>query len=191
MQNQIAFLESYYKNDKKNNGFVIDIALDSYTDIFNEYDPSPFKKRDLNPELLDYLEDCSTDIPLKYPIVIQFNLPKENHDLMKETKIKDGFKSYYSFLSFSAEKEYKKLIIQNIYNVLISIFLLLAGLTLEFYFSNIDFLFTSILSNVIVIGGWVFMWQAITMIVFERKSYKEKYLKYKRFTKAPIKFNAI
>lgn len=191
MQNQIAFLQSYYKNDKKNNGFVIDIALDSYTDIFNEYDPSPFKKRDLNPELLDYLEDCSTDIPLKYPIVIQFNLPKEKHDLMKETKIKDGFKSYYSFLSFSAEKDYKKLIIQNIYNVLISIFLLLAGFTLEVYFSHIDFLFTTILSNIIVIGGWVFMWQAISMMAFERRSYKEKYLKYKRFTKAPIEFNAI
>lgn len=187
MENQLSFIQSYYQNDKNNNGFIIEIALDSYSDIFNDFDPSPFKKRDLNPDLFEYLDDCSTDIPLKYPLVIQFNIPRTVHESTKEVRIKDGFKSYYSFLSFSAEKEYHNLIKQNILNFMISIFLLVIGITLEFY-SN---LVISTISNIILIGGWVFLWQAITMIVFEKKSFKEKYLKYKRFRNAPVIFNLI
>ena len=186
MQNQLTFLHSYYENDKKNN-FIIEVSLDSYTDIFNEYDPSPFKKRDLNPDLLEYLDDCSNDIPVKYPIIIQFNIPKNIHDKSQENKIIDGFKTYYSFTSYSAKKEYNNLLIQNFKNVLIAIFLLLLGLTLEFHSK----LLIKMLSNIIIIGGWVFLWEAITQIFFERRSLKEKYLVYKRFNMAAITFNLV
>ena len=186
-KNQLTFLQSYYKPSKKNNGFIIEIALDSYSDIFNDFDPSPFKRRDLNPDLFNYLEDCSTDIPLKYPIIIQFNIPKGMHLSSQEQRIKDGFKTYYSYLQFTEQNKYKTLFIQSIRNSLVAFLLLLIGLTLEFH-SNI---IISALSNVIIIGGWVFIWQAISLMVFERNKYKYKILNYKRISDAPVIFNLI
>ena len=76
MQNQIKFLQSYYPFNKIMNSFVVEIALNSYADIFNDFDPSPYRKKDLNPELMNYLNDCSSDIPLDYPLILQFKLPK-------------------------------------------------------------------------------------------------------------------
>ena len=37
-----------------------------YEDIYNEWDPTPFKKRDIEEEFIKYVIDSSTDIPMKY-----------------------------------------------------------------------------------------------------------------------------
>ena len=120
----MKFLRSYYPYNKKTNGFIVEIALDSYADIFNEYDPSPYRKKDLDPDLMDYLNECSTDIPLKYPIALQFNIPKNNIDRTEEKRIKDGFQSYYIFLTYLAQKDYKQLIFQSIWNIVIATILI-------------------------------------------------------------------
>ena len=51
-------LDRLYSYDKKNNAYKIEISLDKYEDIYNEWDPTPFKKRDI--------EDMTREIsPLK------------------------------------------------------------------------------------------------------------------------------
>lgn len=187
MQNQIKFLKSYYPFIKKMNSFVLEISLDSYAEIFNDFDPSPYRKKDLNPELVDYLDDCSADIPLKYPLILQFNVPKNHVDSDEEKRVKDGLKAYYAFGTFGAHNEYKKLIYQSILNVIIATILLSISILFEFFHPGEFFL--SVIQAGITVGGWVFLWQAITMVVFERKSIKKKYLTYKRFNEAIIKFN--
>ena len=189
MQNQMKFLRSYYPFNTKINGFNVEIALDSYSDIFNEYDPSPYRKKDVDPDLMNYLNECSSDIPLNYPIALQFNIPKEKFDRIEEKRVKNGFQSYYSFLSFLAFKEYKKLIRQSIWNVLVATILISLAIIIELFRSP-DILL-SVLSTCITIGGWVFLWQAITMFVFERNKYKNKFLSYKRFSEAIIAFHLI
>jgi len=56
------------------NALIIAAAFEKYSDFFNMLDLSPLRKRDLNRDLRAYLEDCSSDIPLKQDIILQFNL---------------------------------------------------------------------------------------------------------------------
>jgi len=44
-------VEKIYEKDEATNSFVISVTIDNYADIFNELDPAPFRKRDLNQEL--------------------------------------------------------------------------------------------------------------------------------------------
>jgi hypothetical protein len=47
---------------------IISVAIEKCAYIFNELDPAPFRKRDLDHDLRIYLEDSSLDIPLKHKI---------------------------------------------------------------------------------------------------------------------------
>ena len=54
-----------YKIDQVTNLHMIEVAIAQYTDIFNEWDPAPFKRRSLDPDLQSYLEEGSDEIPSK------------------------------------------------------------------------------------------------------------------------------
>lgn len=189
MQNQLKFLQSFYPYNKTMSSFVIEIALDSYADIFNEYDHSPYKKKDLDPELTNYLNECSEDIPLEYHIILQFNLPKIQANNDKEKGVTDGLKAYYEFTTYNAHNEYKKLLFQSVFNVIIATVLLSFALLIDIIYGN-NFIL-SVFKDGITVGGWVFLWQAITMLAFERKNIKKRYLREKRFRDAFIRFNKI
>jgi hypothetical protein len=58
--------EKIYERDRATNSFIISVAIEKYADIFNELDPAPFRKKDLDHDLRIYLEDSSLDIPIKH-----------------------------------------------------------------------------------------------------------------------------
>ena len=65
---QNLFFRDYYRVDKDTGSYMIEIALNQYTDIFSVWDPVPFKKRAINPDLEFYLVSSAEEIPIKYPI---------------------------------------------------------------------------------------------------------------------------
>jgi hypothetical protein len=71
------------KKERNQQAFIIATATERYTAIFNELDPPPFKKRDINQDLRVFLEDWPADIPLKYNVILQFNLLKDAPDPKK------------------------------------------------------------------------------------------------------------
>src|SRR5690606_27576904 len=86
-----------YKQNPQNNRFIIEISLDDYSDVFNGWDPSPIKKRDIEPELLDYLKRCAYDIPIKYDIELQFHLPRKQYSDVKENLTKEAVINNFKF----------------------------------------------------------------------------------------------
>jgi hypothetical protein len=112
MKRAEATLEKIYERDPVTNAYIIAVALEKYADIFNELDPSPFRKRDLDNDLRVFLEHCSSDIPLNQEIILQFNLTNEAQDKEKEEGIRQGLRTYFSFttslLSSEIWKSYEK-----------------------------------------------------------------------------------
>ena len=95
MKRADSALEGIYEKDQATSAFIIATAIERYTGIFNELDPAPFKKRDINQDLRVFLEDCSADIPLKYNVILQFNLLKDAyldaiHELVHVKQVLNG-----------------------------------------------------------------------------------------------------
>ena len=97
-------LEKIYERDQQTKAFIISVAIDQYVDVFNELDSAPWRRRDLDHDLRIFLEESSSDIPLKYEIVLQFNVSKD-----RDSYQKSGFYMLASFLllfvSFSFQLE--------------------------------------------------------------------------------------
>lgn len=180
-------LEKIYEKDEATNSFIISVAIENYGDIFNDLDPAPFRKRDLDQDLRDYLEESSSDIPLKYDIILQFNVSVEVKDKNKEEKSKSGLKTYFSFVKDLYGKKIRKSYKKSGVHFFASLILLSLSYLLRTTMNAS--LFFTILVEGITIGGWVFLWEAISTFAFRNREVRVNYRHYKRFADTSIRFS--
>ena len=181
---------SYYKNiynqNKETNRIIIDIALDDYFDFYHEWDNVKFKKRDIHPEMANFLDTCVMQIPSKESLELKFHISNDSKDPKAESEIRESFHHYYSMEMFAIRK-----IVKNIYKIAAISILVSLAMLIFVYFAEEDLgegLLAYTIINGFEIGGWVFMWEAFYGIGFERSEEKKKLKEYKRLLDADISF---
>jgi hypothetical protein len=180
------YLQKIYEKNTSTGNYVIQVALDKYNDIFNDWDRAPFRKRDMDPDLAIFLENCFEEIPAKHGVDICFYLPKEEKDVNREEALIAGIKTYYSFYLHQEIKVLKKNY-RKMFKYLVSALSLLAISV---------FLSTSVDNNIFIgtiqqglnIGGWVFLWEVISMVFFRGLEVSSEINKYQRFLNSLIYF---
>ncbi len=178
-------LERIYEKDKATDAFIISIALDRYVDVFNELDSAPWRRRDLDHDLRLFLEDCSSDIPLKYDIIIQFNVEQEKQDPIKEERLKVGLKTYFTFVRSGLQRKIRRSYERSLIYGVVAFFLIFASYTLA-ALSTTPLLVS--LFDVVAIGGWVFLWEAISTLAFLGRDARERLRTYQRFSISEVRF---
>jgi hypothetical protein len=181
--------EQIYEKDPATNGFIISTVLGKYADIFNELDPAPFRKRDLDIDLRAYLEECSLDIPLENEIILQFNVANDAHDAEKEERIKAGLITYFTFVRNELKTKIRKSREKSAVYTLASFLLLATSYSLRTSVAGGTVLTT--LFEGINIVGWVFLWEAISTLLFKNRHIRQRFSHYKRFSDSPIVFQHI
>ncbi|MBN1537208.1 MAG: hypothetical protein JW908_10790 [Anaerolineales bacterium] len=178
--------ENIYRINPDSGQSVIDIALDDYMDFFHEWDNSILKKRDMHPELAEFLDLCSEDIPLKQIFEINFFIEKAERDPSKEALLKDSYKNYYKIYCSIEKKKIIRLFKTTALLSIISLFFI----SLNFVLIDIlpKSIFAEVLLEGLLVGGWVFLWEAIHYLSFERRDYFHRYRELKRFLITPISF---
>ena len=76
-------LDKLFRFDKKANAYIIDIFIKDYESLYSDLDFSPLKNKDLNDEFIDHLENSIEDIPFKYNLLININMPENLYDESK------------------------------------------------------------------------------------------------------------
>lgn len=175
-----------YKVDESTNLYMIEIALDQYGDVFNEWDPAPFKRRDIDPDLQLYLEGSADEIPLRYPIELSFTIPQGTRNQQIEEDLRGGLKNSFTFKLYLLRKELKEVNTRMLRFILIGFLLLWVATKFSEQFEGAPF--ASILAEGLFIGGWVFIWEAVSLFFFTNRELYEDYRIYKRLLKAPVFF---
>ena len=166
--------------------FIVKLSIDRYTDIFNGLDPSPLRHRDLAQSVISYLDDCSSDIPLKYKIDIQVICPKEIMNEGRENRTMNGLRTYFNYMLLLLKKDRHLLRRKSVVYFFTSIILLFLSLYLGSIMPNDIFFRTAI--EGLSIGGWVFLWEAIVLAFFKSRKLRTKSRRYRRLADAPITF---
>jgi len=161
MKTSDAGLKKIYQQNPDTGAFLIETALDRYEDIFNEWDPAPYKRRDLNPDLLRYLEDSSGDIPLHKPVELLFKAPVQAYDHAKEYSAREGLSTYLACDVDAARKNLQRLHRRSLVNLCVAA----ALLTSAIWVSRIQngSLLMAVLREGLTIGSWVFTWELISL----------------------------
>ncbi|UBF30023.1 hypothetical protein K9N68_38145 (plasmid) [Kovacikia minuta CCNUW1] len=172
-----------YKIDELTNLYMVEVALDRYTDIFNEWDSAPFKRRDLDPDLCQYLEECCNEIPEKYSIELCFTLPAGMRNEQIEEESRDGVKNHFNSKRYFLRKEVEKTNMRMLLSVGIGFVCLWVAQAL-----STEAQWRSILLEGLAISGWVFIWEAVSMFTFTNREMYHRYGTFKRLQEAPMIF---
>ena len=181
-----TILDKLYSYDKKNNAYVIEVSLDKYEDIYNEWDPTPFRKRDIEPEFVDYLLDSSYDIPYKYNLDLKLYLPKSKEDEKKERNAKAAIKSYFGYML----ERNKRSLLTSVSRCAKSLFI--GFLLFLFYYimstENVGDYISKIIVEGIGILGWVALWDVGEEFLFTLINKYNKRKAIKRLSEAKVEF---
>ena len=186
---QENFLNRIYSQDPASGAYVIEASLNGYLDVFDKLDPSPFERRDLDFRLKRFLEECASDIPLRHPVILCFHVSKEKRDQAKEGLICSAIRTCFSLQIQSVKRAMHGHNRGAFYYVLTSIVFLLAAFTLEEALKGNVLL--TILREGLIIGGWVFLWEAMATITFGKIDLRENRRKCERYRDAEVRFRYV
>ncbi|MGK7914258.1 MAG: hypothetical protein AB4038_01730, partial [Prochloraceae cyanobacterium] len=163
MKKKDRIFSEVYKVDESTNVCMIEIALERYSEIFNKWDSAPFKRREVNLELEEYLKRCSDEIPFRYSIELNIAIPQGNKNQQREDESRNGIKNHFNFKIYLLKEKLNKNNRRTLYCALAGFFLL-GGVLIWQSFPNS--IFPSILEQVRTIGGWFFLWEAFSLFFF-------------------------
>ncbi len=182
-------LQQIYRYDPSDDTYVVDISLDNYLEIFNEWDRSPLRRKDMNHELFDYLEEASYEIPLKYKTKILFGIPVNVKDRQRQenaiTGLRNNFRYVIHFINRTISINNRKSIIFATMGLL---FIVLSTIFDQFLPDELLF---NVLSQGIFVGGWVLLWESFSLFLFVSYEHRDRRKRYLRYLNSKIEFTYI
>lgn len=183
---KIKHYETLFRKNKNTGRVIIDIALENHLEFFNEWDNSVFKKRDINSELVQFLDICSEDIPLRKKLEIVFSINTSEIGVEKEDSIRISYRNYYNALKRLESRKTKKYFRMSIILLFISLMLLTSyGFLFDIKIKSIA---SRVLLESLLIGGWVFAWEAVHMLFIDILEPFRRIREIQRFIEADISF---
>lgn len=184
-----AAIGKVYRTHEPSGAYFIEVALDSYESLFNDWDPAPFKRRDMDPDLRDYLQDCGRDIPLRHPVHLLFSLPAESHDPQAERRARQGVQRYFVFEVNALRARLSRLWHEVlVYLALAVVLLVVTAVLAPLAEAGLGW---QILYQGLTIGAWVFAWESVSTFAFTRTRLTRALRRWKRLADAEITFRRV
>lgn len=179
-------LREIYEYDKESKTYIARIDLDSYRDVYSEWDYSPLINRDLDDDLLEYLVECSFEIGIKRKMAITFFIPAGIYNEISERRSIEGFRHYFGYqirkIKNERMRQWKTIILFTV----IGLLMMLASVFLEPYLTNI-IAYRTIVEG-LNIGAWVALWEIFTILFFDINKLNLKIKHYKRLQEVSIRY---
>jgi hypothetical protein len=168
----------YNKNEKD-----IPLGLESYEDLFSDFDPRPYSQKALSKDFLleckKASEDKRGDIELK--LFIDKNKRNAKNEEMIIKRIKEHFNKHF----IEKKRELLSLKLAGLIWFLFGCFL--TAITAIFMQKDISY-FMIVLVNLAHPAGWFFLWEGLGKILIHSREKKEDYDFHKKMNKAKISF---
>lgn len=183
----LEYLRSIYRYDEETGAYSIDVRLPDYTHAFSQWAHAWEEVPEVNPGLVQYLKECSDDIPLGAPVNIVFGIT-DPRDRSLEERLIESIRKYFRYELFIERRRIRRLLRRVFHFLLIALVVLTAGIVLEPR-AQAHFLLLT-LHQGLYVGGWVFLWEAIHQFTFQQASLRRTVADYERFLDAEIRFES-
>lgn len=178
-------LSRYQRTD--DNSIIIDITARSIKDFYNNFDRNtPYIKKELDQELVEYLIDSVAEIG-RENFVIHFRLAElEDENLMSRVKT-----SIYNYFIYLIEREHRKLFKMSrtsLIYFIIGIVILSCSFWLNKQVLGGQGYVNHVLLEGLNVAAWVSLWNAIATFLINWAPHRNLIKLYNRIIQAPISF---
>jgi hypothetical protein len=167
-----------------NSGFreEIPLILDSYEDIFSDFDPRTFSQKALSG---DFLLECKKASVDKKKIELKLFVPRKKRNLKKEVKIKRRLKEHFKKHAKEKKREIRKIkLVGTFWTVIGAVMMIVSA----FFFTTPSSFFQHLVAVLIQPAGWFFLWEGLAKILITPKDKMPDYRFYKKMANSEISF---
>jgi hypothetical protein len=183
------YVEHGFRIDPATGEPVVEIAIERYDALFNTLDRAPYRRRDLSPDLKQFLHECSIWIPLPHPFAIEFKVLGDPPDIERQDEVVAGIRHYFSYLIQVIRSE-RALQRRTVAAFVGLSFLCLSATLILGRLADTKGILAAFVNNGLTVGGWVFMWEALSMVFIRRLEVQAQLARHERLVAAPIRFVA-
>jgi hypothetical protein len=163
----------------------ISLWLDTYDDIFSDFDPRPYSERTVSDDFLYEVKKASRDKP-SGQISINFLIPVSQRNLEQESiirkRLREHFRKHYS----TVKKEMANTRKTGVLSILCGIVMMLAATYINM--AGLEKTITTFLSVLLEPAGWFSMWFGFDHIFYVVGSKKSDLVFYEKMSKCQVEF---
>lgn len=163
----------------------ISLWLDTYDDIFSDFDPRPYNERSLSIDFMDEAQRASREKG-EETIQLKLLIPTQQRNTSQETLIKKRLKDFFKKKAEEKDKEIRKLVTSGVLFTLLGVVLMIFATALAFYEEHA--FFATFLLILFEPAGWFFFWEGMGLVIFEAKKLRPAQQFYDKMKKCDIKF---
>lgn len=177
---------SLYKTNPETGAYIIELDLDDYSELFNGWDASPLKRKEIEPELMSYFEQAAIEIPLREAIEISFLLPIGKQDSDKDARSISAILNNFKVQLLFTEKQIRDINRRFATYVLFSVIILTFAYTLPERF-ELSLMFKIMIEGMFI-GGWWILWESLNLVFFSGHDIRMRRRFFRRYLKSIIYF---
>lgn len=177
LKKSAAMQEARQIDYNKDGDAIISVGLREADEFFSPYSYKTYEL--MNPEVIEYIDSLESEIPITDSISVDIHTEEPTNNIQKK-RIRDAVKRQNAEQIIIVEKKLKR----NLFSGLLSTILGVLVLILEaFLWKTIS---NYMLDTVLVVLGWMFLWDGIEILIFERPPLKRKQFKCYRLMNAKV-----
>lgn len=167
-----------------------EIAIRTHTigHLFNSFDPSPFREKDLDVGVEEFLTSWVRELPKGAPFKIVVHLPPEEAARPEAAGIGEAFAHYFVYRAETAQHELRELFRIGRLTLAIGVVVLIACLTASQLAAALipNEVAAGIVEESLIIVGWVANWRPIEIYLYDWVPIRRRINLYRRLAAAPL-----
>jgi hypothetical protein len=167
----------------------IDIVIDTWDDIFSDFDPRPLSERTLSEDFIFELKRRYRETR-KGDFVVKIFAPVSLKDAKSENMVIQRLKKHFKVRSMQRQKEISLIRIKGIIFVLLGV-CFLTFLTMAAYYKLFPQLTLEVLGIVVMPLGWFGVWEGLSKIVDTSPKYIQEEILFNKLSRAQYIFRFI
>jgi len=148
---------------------LIEVRIGTLRQIFNSMDPSPFRDRDLDPKVEEFIVESSRELSPSRPLGLVVHLSAEPAEPEDAEVLRQAVHEYFNQRALSERRSLRRLLRVGRRSLLIGLaFLALAivvGDLVKGLVGRYDY--GEIIAHSLIIGGWVALWRPLEIFLYD------------------------
>lgn len=148
---------------------LIEMELRHLHQFFNTLDPSPFVEKDIDADAEDYIIDSALEINIRHPMKLVIYLPPDRVKKENPKSVSDAVHHYFAYRARAVRRDLRIVFQQGRWSLFIGFLFLVFCIFLRSFIPllHLNEIATEILSEGILISGWVAMWRPFQIFVYD------------------------
>lgn len=148
---------------------TIELQVDKIGQLFESFDPMPFRERDLDRNAEDYIVGWARELPRREPIRILVHMPRAEAAHENAHAVAEAFSRYFRYRAESMTGSLSELFRIGRYSLLVGVLVLVSCVMAGQFLARLPAVqpFGRLINEGLIILGWVANWRPIEIFLYD------------------------